>query len=280
MIYTEAVIFKHGARYEKLAECAVRSFRKFHPTISLHYVNEQNLSEYLNPEVLSRVPVGIVKFMVAEQVALRARKNGHKQIKLIVLGADTITCSRLDEFLDEDRYDILATLDYPYQLVSGNIQSPDAETHLNADVVCFNNIAALVDIIRCASKHPIYFEQGALNEVAWSKNSRYSVEIVDNYQTKNVVYNARAKGNICAGPGQKPWGPYIQKFQVKDGKLFTWDNKQIKVWHYCEGFGMTSESEFTWLINNWIDNMFNEQTKRFFTEVCDTGEFFTQSFKL
>ena len=279
-MHTEAVIFKHGSRYAKLAECAVRSFQKFHPTVQLHYVNEQNLAEYIDPEVLNNIPVGIVKFMVAQQVALRARSNGHKQIKLIVLGADTITCSRLDEFLDEDRYDILATLDYPYQLVSGNIKSPDSETHLNADVVCFNNMAALMDVIRAASNHPVYFEQGGLNEVAWSKYSRYSVNIVDNYQTEKVVYNARAKGNIYAGPGQKPWRPYIQKFQVRDGKLFTWDNKQIKVWHYCEGFGVTSQEEFVNLINGWINNMFNEETKRFFTEVCDTGSFFTQSFEL
>jgi len=35
--------------------------------------------------------------------------------KVIVLGADTITCARLDEFLDNNEDDVLATLDYNYQ---------------------------------------------------------------------------------------------------------------------------------------------------------------------
>lgn len=277
-MHTEAIIFKHGNRYEKLAECAVRSFRKFHPSIFLHYVNEENLSDYIDPRVLQNTPIGIVKLMIAEQVALRARKNKHKQIKLIVLGADTITCSRLDEFLDEDRYDILATLDYPYQLVSGNIKSPDSETHLNADVVCFNNMAALLDVIKTSHKHPIYFEQGGLNEVVWSKEYSYKTKIVDDFQNENVIYNARAKGNICHNSGEKPWKPYVSKFTTKNGKLFSWNNKQIKVWHYCEGLGTLTNENFSGLINWWIQSVFNSETKKFFTEECDCGDFFEKKF--
>ena len=184
-------------------------------------------------------------------------------------------------FIDNNEHDILTSLDYPYQLVTRRVKTPDSETHLNADVICFNSLEPILDIIKITTSgfYPVYNEQGALNEVVWSEEYGYSFKIVDGpYDETEVIYNARAKGNITAGPGEKPWGKYTNKFYIKDNKLFTADHKQIKVWHYCEGFGGVSDGEFKRLVNNWIFDWFNEDTKKFFKESCNTGNFFEKQF--
>ena len=39
-------------------------------------------------------------------------------------------------------------------------------------------------------------------------------------------------------------------FYVKDGKLFTHDHKQIKVWHYIEGLADQNEYEFKFTVTS------------------------------
>ena len=267
------VIYYYGKKYKEIGRCAKNSFRKHHPDIALHHVGDHNKNLYDAQKRLKHVPMGARKYMFALEIM---KKNQYD--KLIVLGADTITCDRLDEFLNDDR-DVLVTLDYPYQLETHRVKSPDDQTHVNADVVCFNNINVIVDIVKLAGYYPIYGEQGALNEVLWSGDYNYTHNIVDGpYDESKVVYNARAKGNICAGPGEKPWGKFTNQFYVKDNKLFTGDHKQIKVWHYCDGFGTIGDSEFKSLINKWIFDWFNRETKTFFKEECDCGDFFEREF--
>jgi len=278
------VIFYDNKKYEKLARCSYQSFKHFHDgEVDIYVVNNENIDQLQSSIYLGKIPPGILKYFACYEIFVR---SGAK--KLISLGADTITCSRLDEFLDSNE-DILATLDYPYQLVTQRISSPDAETHVNADVVCFNNRDALKAVIDCASYHNIYFEQGGLNEVLWSsKFNNFSKKIVDYpYQTSTVVYNARSKGNLCAQSGTKPWGPFIQKFHVNDGKLFTGlhenntqVDKQIKVFHYCDGLGTLDNEKFESLINNWIHEYFNDETKEFLKIVTEYPEFFDNKFTI
>jgi len=89
---------------------------------------------------------------------------------MIVLGADTITTSRLDEFIDDDEHDIIASLDYPYtghkfrMTEKMNLLAKKDFIHVNADVVCFNNIHAIEDTMKFGTSGP-YYEQGGLNRM-------------------------------------------------------------------------------------------------------------------
>ena len=160
--------------------------------------------------------------------------------------------------------------------------------HCNADVVCFNNLDALMKIIQYSINsiqdiadheslyshrvtYPYYGEQGGLNifySLAKQNRIDYKVTCVDapNYLSK-TVYNTRAK--------KLGTDNYI----VKDEKLFTSDMKQIKVWHYCEGFGKHVD-DLEEVVNNWINVRFNAETRKFFTQHCNTGDFFEKEFKL
>lgn len=277
---TICVMFYTDKRYEKLAEVAKNSFLTFNSKIPIFvYTSEQTEKIY---NISKHIPAGIRKYMVA---LAQAKKTNSK--KVIILGCDTITCSRLDEFLDNNE-DILCTLDYPYQLITSRIQSPDSESHVNADVVCFNNLDALYETIKCSLKHKIYYEQGGLNEVLWSNKYDFTYKIVDApFSTSNVVYNARSKGNLIASAGSKPWAKYTNLFHIQDKKLFTGlhknnekIDKQIKVWHYCDGLGTLSVDSFEQTINWWIEVGFNRETKNFFKDVCNAGDFFHQVFRV
>ena len=271
------VIYFYGQKYQGLGGCALSSFKKHHPDVDLYHINDTNINDFKSAKHKNLVVPGAFKYMIAAELMI---ERGYE--KVIVLGGDTITCSRLDEFLDDNEHDILPTLDYPYRIADfrGTHLCPDSETHLNSDVICFNNASAIVDIVKISSNFPIYKDQGALNYVAWSGKYDYSTRIVDGpYDESKVVYNARAKGNICGQPGEKPWGKFTNQFYVKDNKLFTGDHKQIKVWHYCEGFGTVDDARFMELVNNWIYDWFNDETKIFFKENCACGDFFEKEFK-
>lgn len=269
------VIFSNSEKYYELHQCAVNSFKSFHPDINLYSIDAKTPLPAGLPETFTATAPGIQKYIISLHVARQEQLD-----KLIILGADTITCGRVDEFL-EGTEDILVTLDYPYQFsISANgkhIQSPDDQTHLNADVVCFNNLDALEAIIGAAHGHGLYFEQGGLNEIVWHESYNYSFAIMDHpYEESDVVYNARSKGNICDNDGSKPWAQYTNQFYVEDGKLYTGADakpKQIKVFHYCDGLFNSSDDRSQGLIAWWKDKGFNEETKKFFIEQCNCDFF-------
>ena len=279
------------ARYNELAQCSLNSFKKFHPDVELHYVNDSNLSEYYEKYFKSFDLVdhiGIVRYMLAYDMMLQDNYD-----KIIVLGCDTITCDRMDEFIDNNE-DILATLNYPCQESTEYWQTPYFEIapgvydhgNINADVVCFNNSSALKKIIDLSIEHYSgYSEQGGLNELAWVDKS-YSVKIVDfPYPTSPVVYNARSKGvfgtNMIVNGVLAKHGPPLdgtpsplKRFYVNDNKLYTGDHKQIKCFHFVEGLGGRSDEEFNAIINDFKYKWFNEDTIKFFKEQCGCSEFF------
>lgn len=272
-------ILSDKLKYKKLHECAVNSFSKFHPEVNLYSYDYS----YQFIDQLKRLPVGIARLYIAYSIF-----RDEKLDKLIILGADTITCSRLDEFINENNSDILTTLDYPYQLIAQNITfSKNDEDHVNADVVCYNNIDALKEVIEKSMEiRTEYYEQAGLNFVC-NMQKKFTSKIIDgDYVNSDIVYNARAKGNICAKPGEKPWFKYTNLFKVEENKLFTnvhencSKSKQIKLWHYCDGLGTVNDFQFQTLINNWINKGFNEETKKFFTEQCACGDFFNKQFTI
>lgn len=145
-----------------------------------------------------------------------------------MLGADTITLSRLDEFIDNNQHDILTTLDYAYPLVQNGMILSGFENHYNADVVCFNNPKYISKIIRESipfgkqktmdKNANIYAEQAGLNYVCNAQQASHFCVEADSW------YNVRAKGGVNI----------TSSFKVEDGKLFS-NDKQVKVWHYCFG---------------------------------------------
>ena len=279
------------ARYDELAQCSLNSFKKFHPDVELHYVNDSNLPEYHEKYFKSFDLVdhiGIVRYMLAYDMMLQEKYD-----KIIVLGCDTITCARMDEFIDNNE-DVLATLNYPCQESTDYWTTPYFEIspgvydhgNINADVVCFNNPAALKKVIDLSVEHFTYFgEQGALNELAWVDKS-YSVKIVDfPYPTSPVVYNARSKGvfgtNMIVNGVLAKHGPPLdgtpsplKRFYVKDNNLYTGDHKQIKCFHFVEGLGGRSDEEFNAIMNDFKYKWFNVDTIKFFKEQCGCSEFF------
>ena len=279
------------ARYNELAQCSLNSFKKFHPDVELHYVNDLNLSEYHEKYFKSFDLVdhiGIVRYMLAYDMMLQNNYD-----KMIILGCDTITCDRMDEFINNNE-DVLATLNYPCQESTDYCTTPYFEIspgvydhgNINADVVCFNNPAALKKVIDLSVEHFNYFaEQGALNELAWVDKS-YSVKIVDfPYPTSPVVYNARSKGvfgtNMIVNGVLAKHGPPLdgtpsplKRFYVNNNKLYTGDHKQIKCFHFVEGLGGRSDEEFNAIMNDFKYKWFNEDTIKFFKEQCGCSEFF------
>ena len=279
------------ARYNELAQCSLNSFKKFHPDVELHYVNDFNLSEYHEKYFKSFDLVdhiGIVRYMLAYDMMLQNNYD-----KMIILGCDTITCDRMDEFINNNE-DVLATLNYPCQESTDYCTTPYFEIapgvydhgNINADVVCFNNPSALKKVIDLSIEHFNYFaEQGALNELAWVDKS-YSVKIVDfPYPTSPVVYNARSKGvfgtNMIVNGVLAKHGPPLdgtpsplKRFYVKNNKLYTGDNKQIKCFHFVEGLGGRSDEEFNAIMNDFKYKWFNKDTIKFFKEQCGCSEFF------
>jgi arabinogalactan endo-1,4-beta-galactosidase len=164
-------------RYNSLTKCAINSFKKFHPDIEVIHVTNDNMDEFLNrigEDAEFYNHSGLVRFILAEKAM---RKLGFS--KMIVLGIDTITCARLDEFLEDNTTDVLATLNYPCVEVTPYWTTPVYEFqdtmgtkffdfyNLNSDVTCFNNVKAFKRINDLAIEHfsPLA-EQSALNEIA------------------------------------------------------------------------------------------------------------------
>ena len=274
-------------RYNSMAKCAINSFKKFNPEVVVHYVDNDNIQQYAELMLIDLYEApGVTKVSIAKSFM-----EYYNYTKIIVLDIDTITCARLDEFLD-DNTDVLCTLNYPCQESTEYWQSPILEFtepssgirfrdhgNVNGGAMCFNSFEALKKVLQLSIDHYTHFaEQGALNELAWVDKS-YPVKIVDfPYPTSQVVYNARSKGvygtNMCNEDTPQT------KFYVKDNKLFTFDGKQIKLWHYIEGLGCQNNERFKEIMDSWIFKLFNTETKKFFKEQCDCGDFFEKEYNI
>jgi len=292
---TACVVYYTDDRYDELAKNVKNSFLKFNGEECDYYQIDYNNQEEFNNslEYYEFAPeTFLMQFIYAYEIMKK-----HNYEKVIVLGTDTIVCNRLDEFLDDNITPVLATLNYPNQDSSEHwitptttINLPDGgvivdQMNINADVTCFNNSDALKKVIDLSIEHYSHFSiQGGLNELAFSDKS-YEVKIVDApYPLSKVVYNARSKGvygtdMIVKGKLAKH-GPLdgqpspIMKWYVKDNKLYTQDNKQIKCFHFVEGLGGRPDEKFKELINDFKTNWFNQETLQFFREECGCNEFF------
>jgi len=312
-------VYSRGEFHDRLAQCAINSFKKWHPDVPVYgyediEVSKLSLPDGIDPQEAYDTPS--YGWLVKNGGALQIAKT-HSLDKIIILGADTITCSRLDEFLGIDSADVLGSLDYAYPLVTpaysgcpfcrlgddmkihyvgANLKPKDkcehirmGNPHLNADVVCFNSMEALATVVERSPLHGHLKEQGALNEICFSKNFDYSLGIIDFPVSgvKNPIYNVQSKGNPVPphlAPGSsahRAWDYYMSKWYVKSNKLFNWQDRQIKVFHYCEGFGaFENEDSRDGRMNYFINECFNKETKEFYRDECDCGDFFEKEFSL
>jgi hypothetical protein len=108
------VIYGVGAIHGALAECATKSFKKFHPGIEVHQITSENISTFKVFEEFEKKyggEHGIFRWGVVLEIWEK-----YEYDKIIMLGADTITCAHLGEFINRNDVDAILTLDEPYQL--------------------------------------------------------------------------------------------------------------------------------------------------------------------
>lgn len=281
---TACVVYYTDERYDELANNVRRSFNKFHPDCDYIQINQHNQERWnKNLKYYEFAPeTFLMQYIYAYEVMMQ---RGYD--KVIILGTDTIVCSRLDEFLDDNETPVLATLNYPCQESTEWWITPyeyGEHYNINADVACFNSADALKKVIDLSIEHYTHFSiQGGMNEMFTTTNE---VKIVDApYSKSKVVYNARSKGVFGTdmikkgklakhGPQLDGTPSPIQRWYVKDNKLFTEDHKQIKVFHFVEGLGGRPIEAFNGLINDFKTNWFNPETIKFFKEECGCQEFF------
>jgi hypothetical protein len=156
-------------------------------------------------------------------------------------------------------------------------------------VVCFNNLYAAEMLYNKSIEFWTgHAEQGGMNYLYQNQDSlNIKVSIVDfPYNKANSLYNVRSKGSACGGDqmrqGKLYSGNYkdpnsrvigdvypTSTYQVRDNKLFTPDNKQIKVFHYAEALGVKTKEEYNEAIYEMKNIWFNKETKKFLIEECD-----------
>jgi hypothetical protein len=209
-----------------------------------------------------------------------------------MLGLDTFTCSYLDEFINNNIDDMICSSGPPYSFIRTEYWEPKVVDQdvdfINADVACFNNVKAADMLINKSIEFwTNHAEQGGMNYIYQNQKSLdIKVSIVDfPYSKTKSLYNVRSKGPACGGyqmikgkllngrQGQVIGDVYpTSTYYVEDNKLFTSDNKQIKVFHYAEGLGArTPEDEQTYdeAVNEMKTMWFNNKTIEFLEKQCD-----------
>jgi hypothetical protein len=271
---------------------AINSFKYWNPEIEVHFINNSNFKEYLKNLKIDEYydNLGILRIHI-----IRELMKAYEYDKIILLGVDTFTCARLDEFINNNNDDLICSSGPPYPFLKTEDWQPQIESFIfngieygdvsfiNADVTCFNSIKAAETVYdKSVEFWSAHAEQGGLNYCYINqKELGIKVSIVDfPYIKTNVLYNVRSKGIACGGDqmfrGNVYNGCHKDKnnsvignvyptttYYVKDDKLFTSNDKQIKVFHYAEGLGSKTKEEYNELVNEMKTIWFNKETIEF-----------------
>jgi hypothetical protein len=290
-----------GSNYQKddfFAPNAINSFKKWHPDVDIHHITNDNLADYLADlnideyyDTLGLIRVYIVRGLLSQK--------GYD--KIIMLGVDTITCSYLDEIINNNVDDLICSSGPPYTFSKTEYWAPqavqfeyDGNLHydvdfINADVTCFNNFKAADLVIEKSIEFwTDHSEQGGMNYLYQNQKALgIKVSIVDfPYVKSKSLYNLRSKGAACGGnqmyEGKLYNGNYkdpnssvigdvypTSTYYVENNKLYTSDHKQIKVFHYCEALGIIPRDEYNKTLNEMKTMWFNEETKQFLRNQCE-----------
>jgi hypothetical protein len=282
-----------GSNYEEdtfFAPNAIESFKKWHPDVHIHYINNDSFKGYLRELNITEYydAVGLIRIYIIRELL---RTQGYK--KIIMLGLDTFTCSYLDEFMNNDTDDMICSSGPPYSFMKTDYWAPkfvDGDVDfINADVACFNKWEAADMLINKSIEFwTNHSEQGGMNYIYQNQDSLgIKVSIVDfPYNKANSLYNVRSKGAAYGGnqmykgklyngnykdPNSRVIGDVYptSTYHVKDNKLFTPDNKQIKVFHYAEALGVKTKEEYNETLYEMKTLWFNKETKEFLKEQCN-----------
>lgn len=277
---------------------AIDSFKTFHPDVDVHYVTSDNFNQYLLELDITEYYDDIALLFLEFIKQLMTVK---KYTKVIRLGIDTLTCSRLDEFIDDDTSDMICSSGPPYQFLQTEYWTPLKETFeyngdlycdisfINADVVCVNNSRMANLLYEITLKYWTHHQdQGGMNYCYINqKNLEIKTKIVDfPYLKTNVLYNVRSKGIACGGnqmyKGNVWDGNYkdpnskiisniypTSTYYIKDNKLYTNDHKQIKVFHYAEALGIKTKEEYDEILKEIKTIWFNKETINFLINHCN-----------
>ena len=248
-------------RFNHLADLSINSFKKWHPEIDIEIRNKHNIDF----QKILDYGMSYCRLEYASQLF----DQGYN--KVIILGVDTITTQRLSEFIDNNE-DILTTLDFKYSLNLNEIRISE-NAHYNADVVCFNNKNAILEILQtmktCTSD---FLDQGAMNQILSVENTIYTHKNVDSEES-NVVYNARIYSlNNSHHHHDAIIGKYPYPFRQENDKLITHTNKVIKVIHMLLGLWECDLQTSVDRINRVKNQMFNEETKSYIINKCGISE--------
>ena len=105
---------------------------------------------------------------------------------------------------------------------------------------------------------------------------------------KDIVYNIRAqfpRFNTEYGFKVEEWNDrekmykFVSEYRVSGDRLYTSDNRWIKVFHYCSAFGNIHGREFIDKVEQW-KRVFSDETKAFFKEHCSVGTFFEEDYEI
>ena len=277
---------------------AINSFKKWHPDIEIHLITDDNFNLYLTQLSIDEYydNVGLVRVHIIKELMKQ-----HGYTKVIMLGLDTFTCSYLDEFINDTESDLICSSGPPYTFLSTQYYKiPTLEFEyngvkyrdvpfINADVTCFNSLKAAELVYEMSIKHwTDHAEQGGLNYCYINQNDlNIKVKIVDfPYITAASLYNVRSKGTACGGnqmyrnnvyngnykdPSSRIIGNIYptSTYFIKDDKLYTTDNKQIKVFHYAEALGFKTKDEYVEFLDEIRTMWFNKETINFLTNKCN-----------
>ncbi len=261
---TCCVFIIYGAyrdKYHFFNHNSVESFKKWHPEVDVHVADDE---------------------FPDDPFAIKCMKIWKKFLstyeRVIALDADTITCARFDEFLnDDDATPVLATLDFPmwphgykYDVKVLNLPHHTFEYYnVNSGVVCFNNLEVIDRMIS-------FYDTKNLNKNADQEAIQYlatnypdQVKVVDfPYLVSPFVYNVRGQGVIGTGcirdggalhfgfdgPKIGEYSPVYAYRPIGD-KLYNHLGKHVKCFHFATR-------------DPYLKKWFNDETVRFFTEHC------------
>jgi len=279
---------------------AVNSFKKWHPDIDLHLVTNKNTQEYLTDLNITEYYDDIALFRIQLIQGLMKVK---KYTKVIVLGTDTLTCSRLDEFIEDDITDMICSSGPPYDFLKTQYWQHKKEyfqvgvggpltqdvPFINADVTCYNGLKGVEKFYNTTKEYwTDHQDQGGMNYCYINQDELgMSVNIIDYpYFKSKSLYNVRSKGAACGGnqmiEGNLWNGDYnapqssiisdtypTSTYYTNNSKLYTSDHKQIKVFHYAEALGAKSKKEYNKIVNEIKTIWFNKETIEFLINECN-----------
>lgn len=280
---------------------SINSFKKWNPDVKLIVITNENVGEYTDPGY-ENTDIGDIRLHIVDYIFRHELYS-----KVIMLGADTITCSRLDEFIQSDDCDLLCSggpmhwetrrpfwkAEFVYYKYNDKVYRDVMA--VNSDVTCFNSAKAASTVYKMFKEFPTDMsDQGALHHCLFHQQELgLKVRIIDfPYEPSDVLYNIRSKG-IAAGAFQMRRGkvyygfdgpeipgiPYpTSEFVVDGDRLFTKDGKRIRVFHFCEALGIGGmPGELYLSAQEQIDEMksiwFNTVTKDFFKVHCNCEGF-------